>query len=345
MIAAAADRELLLRDLARRAAGERVDSLVELPPGGNSRLWKAVTASGRPLLVKRYATRGGDARLRLAREFAALGFLWARGVRCIPEPLLADPEEAAGVCAFLEGAPLRPGEVTPADADAALAFLVLLGELSRDPAAAALGPASEAVLAPGAYLGVIERRRGALASAGDGDLERFLREELAPLARAAEFFARGEADRRRVSWDREAEPGRRTLSPSDFGFHNALRAGDGTLRFVDFEYFGWDDPAKLLADFFHQPAVPLPAGLRPRVLGGLERGLPGGETLADRLAVLYPLAGVNWCLIMLNPFRSPEGGDPRAAQARRERLAAARAKARSLGEELRERAFPLGGRP
>ena len=36
----------------------------------------------------------------------------------------------------------------------------------------------------------------------------------------------------------------RCLSPSDFGFHNALLEATGKLRFVDFEYAGWDDPAK-----------------------------------------------------------------------------------------------------
>ena len=35
------------------------------------------------------------------------------------------------------------------------------------------------------------------------------------------------------------------LSPSDFGFHNILEH-QGQLSFLDFEYAGWDDPAKLV---------------------------------------------------------------------------------------------------
>ena len=49
----------------------------------------------------------------------------------------------------------------------------------------------------------------------------------------------------------------RCLSPSDFGFHNALAQGE-TVRFIDFEYAGWDDPAKTVCDFFHHPGVPVP---------------------------------------------------------------------------------------
>ena len=48
------------------------------------------------------------------------------------------------------------------------------------------------------------------------------------------------------------------LSPSDFGFHNALLGPDGKLCFIDFEYAGWDDPAKLICDFFCQPQTPVP---------------------------------------------------------------------------------------
>ena len=33
------------------------------------------------------------------------------------------------------------------------------------------------------------------------------------------------------------------ISPGDFGFHNAIRTNKG-VKFIDFEFAGWDDPAK-----------------------------------------------------------------------------------------------------
>lgn len=42
------------------------------------------------------------------------------------------------------------------------------------------------------------------------------------------------------------------LSPSDFGFHNII-SKNRKLYFIDFEYAGWDDPNKLLCDFFLNP--------------------------------------------------------------------------------------------
>jgi hypothetical protein len=47
------------------------------------------------------------------------------------------------------------------------------------------------------------------------------------------------------------------VSPSDFGFHNAIRT-DAGVKFIDFEYAGWDDPAKMVSDFFAQIAIPIP---------------------------------------------------------------------------------------
>ena len=47
------------------------------------------------------------------------------------------------------------------------------------------------------------------------------------------------------------------LSPSDFGFHNALRGNNGKIIFLDFEYFGWDDPVKLCCDTILHPGMRL----------------------------------------------------------------------------------------
>ena len=45
------------------------------------------------------------------------------------------------------------------------------------------------------------------------------------------------------------------LSPSDFGFHNTIKSKK--LYFIDFEYFGLDDPVKLVIDFILHPGMKL----------------------------------------------------------------------------------------
>ena len=46
-------------------------------------------------------------------------------------------------------------------------------------------------------------------------------------------------------------------SPSDFGIHNTIRDQENNIIFIDFDYFGWDDPVKLASDFYWHPAMNL----------------------------------------------------------------------------------------
>ena len=94
----------------------------------------------------------------------------------------------------------------------------------------------------------------------------------------------------------------RILSPSDFGFHNSLREPDGRIIFLDLEYFGWDDPAKLIVDFILHPAMNLSTELKNDWIEGTKI-LFGSETM-DRAKVMWPLLGLCWCIILLNVYRS-----------------------------------------
>ena len=92
------------------------------------------------------------------------------------------------------------------------------------------------------------------------------------------------------------------LSPSDFGFHNAILAADGRLRFIDFEYAGWDDPAKMVCDFFCQPALPVPRKFAASFSEGVVKGMAHAEMHLRRIALLRPVYRIKWCCIMLNHF-------------------------------------------
>ena len=139
----------------------------------------------------------------------------------------------------------------------------------------------------------------------------------------------------------------RTLSPSDFGFHNALRRPDGRVVFLDFEYFGWDDPAKTVADFLLHPAMELSKDLKQRFFTEMLRRFDDQDTLARRVETVYPLFGLKWCLIFLNEFV------PRDVQRRRfanrlvssgDRQAEQLSKARRMLQKIREEHehFPYG---
>jgi hypothetical protein len=95
------------------------------------------------------------------------------------------------------------------------------------------------------------------------------------------------------------------VSPSDFGFHNALLNSGNRIFFHDFEYAGRDSAVKMLLDFWAQPRVPVDI-VHFRLLRG--RTFFDGISLpVDAWVALYELTLIKWVLIKLNVFIAGRG--------------------------------------
>lgn len=299
-----------LRDSVERlttAAGiGRVAEIAPVAGGRNNRAFR-VGAGGRAFFLKVYPPRRHDPRPRLKTEQAFLALAWNAGIRAVPEPIAADEEVGIALSGYIDGRRLRAGEVEAEHIEQALQFVAMLDDQRDSPRAAALPPASEACFAFGDHLDLVDRRVAALTaldptSAVRRDAARFVTGHLVPLWRRVAGIARRRAMSAGLADEAPLSAAERCLSPSDFGFHNALLDPTGRLVFFDFEYAGWDDPAKLIADFFYQPQVPVPVRYRGlfehRITTML--GLPPRH--AERAAVLAPVFGVKWVCIALNDF-------------------------------------------
>jgi len=288
--------------VARLAGGEPL-ALTPLGGGRNSQVFRLEARNGQTYALKAYFRHPGDSRDRLGVEFGALGFLWEQGLRCVPRPVASDPEASLGLFEYVQGEPpARPGE---AEVDAACAFLSELHRLCPAPGAHPLSAASEACFSFRAIAENVELRLTRLLAveatlAEDSGLASFLEERLLPAWRHILMDCREASLRSGLSFDQEIPEAERTLSPSDFGFHNALRR-NGELVFLDFEYFGWDDPAKMLADFLLHPGMDLDRSLRQRFAERLLDAL-AIDTLRRRARLAFPLFGLKWCTILLNEF-------------------------------------------
>jgi hypothetical protein len=274
---------------------------------GNSRVLKLKYGEGKYLIAKIYPHSENDLRDRLRVEFGALSFLWEHGIRTIPQPLFADPTSGFAVYEFIRGERSDSNMINRQDIDKAVVFLEKLALLGMEEGNCSLSAASEACFSGQCYLKSIENRLGILGNLDEEGLvhreaKDFLRQDFVPLFITAKEWFRCLFSEANISLDMELTPFQRTLSPSDFGFHNAIRRTDGCLVFVDFEYFGWDDPAKMIVDFLHHPAMSITLDLkelfRERMLSVFSRD----STLTRRVQALYPILGLKWCLIMLNEF-------------------------------------------
>ena len=186
---------------------------------------------------------------------------------------------------------------------AALALLGALDRVRGAPDAARLPLASEACLSAGELVAQIERRAAALTAVAGvhPELAAFLRRCRRALDEAT---AQAQASYARVgiAFEVPIDPEKRRLCPSDFGFHNALVRGDGIVVFLDFEYFGWDDPVKVTSDFVLHPGMQLTAEQRHRFVLGATDIFAADPSFAHRLDACLPLYALRWTMILLNEY-------------------------------------------
>jgi len=198
--------------------------------------------------------------------------------------------------------------VTSRHVESALAFFNQLNQLRELPAARQLADASEACFSIVDHLRCVERRlhRLTLGPREESPLGRefigFVLADLLPVLDEIRNTAHRECELHGINPYEPIAVEDRRLSPSDFGFHNAIVTSSGDLRFVDFEYAGWDDPAKVVCDFLNQPRVAVPAGCHRQFAEGVAQDSCQPELQLHRIALLMPVLRLKWCCILLNHF-------------------------------------------
>src|SRR5579875_718568 len=291
-------------------------ALRPFPPGGNNRAWLVETGDGRKLVAKAYFQGRGDDRDRLGAEWALLNYASIRlGLACVPRPIMHDAERGIGIYEYVDGRKLMAEEVGANEVASAARFFRALNGSDRHAMAAHLPAASEACFSLAEHLELVERRLARLETiepATDVDVEaiRFIA-ELRATWNLMKERTQSIAYTRGWALSEPLNRAQRCVSPSDFGFHNAILQPSGAICFIDFEYAGWDDPAKMAADFFSHPAV----AVSPiHMTAFLDTALTFSEDpalLKQRTLLLLPVLRIKWCCIMMNEFL------PEAARRRR----------------------------
>jgi hypothetical protein len=274
--------------------------------GGNHRVFR-VQSSVREYLVKWYFPAGHDPGTRLNAEWSFATFAWQRGVRKMPEPIACDPVLGFTVFEFVAGRKLEPGELSAKEVMVAADFLAEVQPEERTTVSASLPAAAESCFSLEEHLRCVRQRLDRIRdeiTTGEGRHESavrsFLHEGLLPAAESVERQIRERAAAESMELGAALPDRARIVSPSDFGFHNALRDANGQWRFFDFEYAGWDDPAKTACDFVCQVAVPVPPPLWHDWFARVT-ALTNGLT-ASRIRLLLPWYRLKWCCIVLNPL-------------------------------------------
>lgn len=273
--------------------------------GGNNRIYRVLTSSG-VYAVKQYFRHHQDVRNRLASEYLFLKYASKVVPEFVPCAYTCNYDVGLALYEFVDGAHIKPGEVTWQHVEQALAFFKAINQPKCKKFADKLPNASEACFSIAEHLNLVNERITRLHAVlftideSNQDAVCFIDELYRYWLGLAEKV-KTEANELH-QFDQLLDLDNCCVSPSDFGFHNALLQSNGTIRFIDFEYAGLDDPAKMVGDFFAQLAVPVPSAFFAEFVMETMQVFPDTQKLIMRAKWLRLVYQVKWCCIAMNVF-------------------------------------------
>ena len=283
--------------------GASVDSLTSLQGGINNQVFSCSvgTDQSKKFVIKGYAPRGSSDRMTAEVEFLRYAGLVAPNY--VPSLLAEDEGRRCVVLEYLDGQPYVAG-VSPSEQDVLQAgkFFSLLNADKLLAKKYVKQSAAEGFLSLSEHLENVSKRLDRLSAAhlpvrmksNAKALVSKIFQQLETVSNDTKILIEKGLIQDQIRIDDCC------VSPSDFGFHNAFRTVNG-VKFFDFEFAGWDDPAKLMVDFMLQPRMPVSSSFANSFSRSV---IPFcGDKLGDRAAVLGPILRLKWLCIMLSVLR------------------------------------------
>jgi hypothetical protein len=278
-------------------------SVEELNGGINSGVKKLILNDGSKFILKTF--KKDDARNRLKSELNAINYITKINAKLVPKVVGYDEANLIALYHFIDGIP-NP-RLDQNLIKQFIDFQILLDRNKNLSIASDIDNAAECSLSSVSLIQQLENR---LLEIKNSDyqysaLDDFLQHELIP------FF---EHLKSRVlllhskslpySFEENIPKSWQTLIPSDFSAHNTILMEHKSLVFVDFEYFGWDDPIASIANFIFHPAMNNYDKVSHCFESKLCSYFSSFPWFEERYDVLKPIFGFRWCLIILNCFNS-----------------------------------------
>ena len=258
---------------------------------GNSNVYKLHDDNRQSFILKEYPNSQIELKPRLKNELSALNLL--KNFKNVPKLVSFNEELNLIILNYIEGKKIE--RVTSKNISEAIIFINKLYEISKKNKKYHF--ATEACLKANDLTNQIDRRIYNLKSVKNKNLTKTLNKlielNIKLKNRANDMWPKDNIDK---------NLGRKflTFSPSDFGFHNAIMLKNNTTTFIDFEYFGLDDPVKLISDFLWHPAMSLSFSQKILFTRKFLKIFKNDPLLKRRLNAAFSLYGVRWCLIILN---------------------------------------------
>jgi len=279
----------------------RVESIKQIKKGRNSQVF-LIEEDEKKWIVKKYYRHSGDERNRLETETSFLNYLKDIGLKTVAKPLAIEIKNNLGLFSFLPGkVPKRINKEIILQVND---FIKEINEFRNEGSTENLPLASEASFSIFLHLKLVKTRIEKLHKI---DLSQSIQKEVLSFVKGnlVEALEKISNDIKKNFSEIECKNllphESRILSPSDFGFQNMLLE-ENNLYFLDFEYAGWDDPAKLICDFGCHPEIPVEDKYLQLFKDSFYSWFDEAKLAISRSEMLMNLYRLRWCCIILNIF-------------------------------------------
>jgi len=278
-----------------------VNEIKQVKNGRNSKVFIAISGD-KKYIIKKYHHHVNDLRNRLDNEFRFLIYLNEYRIDKVAKPIDCDDQNHLGLYSYIEGK--IPDSLNQNIVNQATNFIFKINEFRDTKLAKNLSNASESCFSIISHINCVENRINNLKNIiSDGSLMR-------DFSSFVNFNLNNSLEKIKNNFsirftNKEIQQKildiHKIISPSDFGFHNTL-LNNNNLYFLDFEYAGWDDPAKLICDFTCHPEIPVNEKLSKSFSDSITSWLKTPEDINEKSKALLPLYRLKWCCIILNEF-------------------------------------------
>lgn len=282
----------LIQKLVEKHHTSSVKSISVLSGGANNQAFKIELNDSTLLFGKAYSPSEPQSPFKLTREREFAIHLKRHNINNVPKPLYVDKKNFISIFDFIDGKKIS--QLPPNFEPQVMEFMNKLALASKDYEQYA----TEAVNKLIDFHQLVEKRLNLFkAITPPQKLENEFNQLIENISERTNTIY--QTIKENEFWHQALD--NYMLSPSDFGFHNALIA-DNAINFIDFEYAGLDSPWKIFSDFFSQPEIPIPLTFSREWLN--QKKFTALKEKPATLLKVYELTLLKWCLIMLNEFKT-----------------------------------------
>lgn len=265
----------------------------------NSQIYKISTQDQIKFSLKIYPKITNESFNRIEAEFSAYKFLYKNKFYKIPKPILKLNYANAVLYSWIEGKnKVKKNQET---INQIINFVVKLKKISNQSNLNQFNYAKEAIYKKEILINDIDYRYKRLINLNpknkiEYDLNKFLKHKFIKIYKKLKFDFK-KINNKFLKINNQ----NLILSPSDLGFNNII-LNDKNLYFLDFEYFGFDDPVKLTSDFIWHPSNNMSKHLQKYWITNMNSIFVEDKHFSKRLNAYHNLIGIKWILIILNIF-------------------------------------------